>query len=452
MFASYPRPQNDSKIGFHYYPDSRHFREEHLARWLPELKKLQISWLTLRASPREPVPATFLQGLREADIEPVVEIDHEQGFFLEKRALVQQAAHYARSGVRYISLLREPNLERNWGVQEWQRPNLVSRIMRAVLPAMETFVDAGLYPLLPPLYPGGDYSDLAFLASMLDIVSTKGSTGLVGRFGLCIHNYAFNRPITWGAGGQRKWSNIGPFGSLMGETPVGGFASEDHRGWRLWEWYDEIAQARVGHSLPMISGAGGALWKNQDQPDLPATTVEQHTRRNLELIEKMGRRGAPEFLLNQSFWLLAADADDPAHAHAWFKADGTTLPVVTHLQDTNLQSAAPKCARPAQPKAPQRPISHYLLLPSWEWGISSLHWEVVRGFVQAARPTVGFDVEEAQRAARVTLFVGAQGFGEETLEQLRAAGCAVEPIPAPDYATLQRSLENQATLVREKTE
>ncbi len=450
MFQEFPRPVNDTKIGFHYYPDTRHYNQSDLARWVPELKKLHASWLTVRATVRRPVPLEFIRGLRAADIEPVVEIDYEPGVPLEKRVLSEQAAHYARAGVRYITILREPNAERQWSAAEWQRPNLVSRVMRVVLPALESFVDAGLYPLLPPLRPGGDYWDTAFLAGMLDAVVMKGSADLKARLGLCIHNYAFNRPVSWGEGGQKVWSEARPYGAA---SPVEkSRPSEDQRGWRLWEWYDEIVQAKLGRSLPMISGAGGALLGSQDQADLPATSEEEHAQRNLEIFRQAQSGNVPPYLLNQNFWLLAAEEDDPAHREAWFKADGATVAAVPQLRAMSLTTAkvakrieaAPLAAAPAGSFR----LAHYLLLPAWEWGVSSLHWEAAKPFVQVVQPTIGFRVEEARHAAQVTVVVGQQGYEETVVEQLRAAGCTVETIAAPDHATLRAGFAARAAQER----
>ncbi len=436
MFEQFPRPPRDTHLGLHYFPDSHHFGTEALRRWLPELVRLPLSWLTLRATMRVPVPAAFLNELRQAGIEPVVIIEHQPGVEWEQRTIEEQAQHYARAGARYVALLHEPNRERSWSVGEWQRPHLVSRVMRLLLPALETFAGAGLFPLLPALYPGGDYWDTAFLASMLDQVAERGSATLLERLGLAIQPLAFNRPLGWGEGGQAQWPDARPFASLL----------QDHRGWRLWEWYEQITRARLGRALPMIAVAGGAPLGSQEQADLPALSVERHTERNLDIARLMRGAGRPESLFNVNFWLLAADERDPAHAQAWFRADGSTLPIVERLRAEPAASAAP-VAR-ALPRAAPAPISHYLLLPSWEWGISSLHWEAVCPFVQAVRPTVGFQLEEALRAERVTLLVGAHGWGEEAATQLREAGCTVESVPAPDHATIREGFRQRALAAR----
>jgi hypothetical protein len=429
MFDSFPRPARDRKIGFHYFPDAAHYTPRDQQQWLPVLERLGASWLTLVAEPHEVIPREFLQSLRDLDIEPVVEVTQRPNLKVERRELQAQAQHYASNGVRYITFLREPNLERAWSVGEWQKPRLVERLTALLLPALETFAEVGLHPLLPPLFPGGDYWDMAFFTEMLDAVHQKGSRNLLNRLGVCLHHYAFNRPLSWGQGGQSRWKESRPFRTV----------GEDHRGWRMWEWYDDITRAKLGRSLPVISGATGALLGSRDQADLPPTTAEQHSERNLSLVRAMKMGDVPEFLFNLNFWLLAADPSHRAYDTAWFRGEGTPLPIVERMQAAYMISRKPQSVEKGTPNG----ITHYLLLPQWDWGISSLHWETVLPFVQATRATVGFQLSEARRAHRVTLFIGAQGHDERVVAELKAAGCLVEAIPAPDLATLRANLAKQ---------
>lgn len=429
MFDSFPRPKRNRKIGFHYYPDSSHYTVRDQNHWLPVLERLGASWLTLVADPATPIPASFLQALRDSEIEPIVEIAHSPAMKVERQTLMAHANHYAKNGVRYITFLREPNLESGWSVGEWQKPRLVERFATLLLPALESFTEAGLYPLLPPLHPGGDYWDTAFLTEMLDIVAKRGSKPLLNRLGVCLHHYSFNRPLSWGQGGAAQWKASRPFRTI----------GEDHRGWRLWEWYDEIVRTKLGRSVPLISGAGGALLNSHDQADLPATTIEQHTERNLALLRTMQNGETPDYLFNLNFWLLTAEPSHPAYEQAWFRSDGSYLPIVEKVQAS---FAAPTQNTMVEKGTPNG-INHYLLLPQWEWGVSSLHWETVLPFVQQTKATVGFQMGEAKRANRVTVFIGAQGYDERVVGELQSAGCMVEAIPAPDLATLRLNLNKK---------
>ena len=73
-------------------------------------------------------------------------------------------------------------------------------------------------------------------------------------------------------------------------------------------------------------------------------------------------------------------------------------------------------------------IRHYLLLPSFEWGISDFHLDVIRPIIKKYQPTVGFSLEEAKNASRVTVVGGEDVFSETILNQLRAAGITVNRV------------------------
>ena len=73
-------------------------------------------------------------------------------------------------------------------------------------------------------------------------------------------------------------------------------------------------------------------------------------------------------------------------------------------------------------------IRHYLLLPAYEWGISDYHLDIIRPIIKKYQPTVGFSIQEAQNAERVTVVGGEQAYSEASLNRLRAAGILVKRI------------------------
>jgi hypothetical protein len=102
--------------------------------------------------------------------------------------------------------------------------------------------------------------------------------------------------------------------------------------------------------------------------------------------------------------------------------------MVAGLEMPDLQFELEKVVTDLDRPPANRPISHYLLLPTYEWGIAEWHLEAIRPFVKKYRPTVGYSVEEAAKAARVTVIGGEQSFPAESLEKLAMAGCLVERI------------------------
>jgi hypothetical protein len=134
-----------------------------------------------------------------------------------------------------------------------------------------------------------------------------------------------------------------------------------------------------------------------------------------------------------NFWLLASSEDNLTQEFAWYKSDGDTLPIVNALRQWN--NSQPGFAASASQAGSPKPhpligqsISHYLLLPSYEWGIAEWHLDVIRPFVIKHRPTIGFSLEEASHAEHVTVIGGQGSFPEDELERLRTTGCSVERI------------------------
>jgi hypothetical protein len=144
---------------------------------------------------------------------------------------------------------------------------------------------------------------------------------------------------------------------------------------------------------------------------------------------------------------LAAAPGSPSAGQAWFQPDGNTLPVVGALrqwvagQEGQPEPVSTQVTQASMPHgisaaaaangSTQRnghSIQHYLLLPTYEWGIADWHLDVIRPFVKKYRPTIGFSLKEASQAARVTVIGGAQSFPEAVLVELRSANCKVEQI------------------------
>ena len=152
----------------------------------------------------------------------------------------------------------------------------------------------------------------------------------------------------------------------------------------------------------------------------------------------------PAEVIACNFWLLTADVSSPYYKQAWFLKDNVKSPSVIAVRKWLSEPRQAKNEALTQPvKSPPmrkdfyrkvtrpagaRPIRHYLLLPTYEWGVADFHLEVIRPFVKKYQPTVGFSLKEAALAERVTVIGGTDTFQEETLNLLREAGCQVERI------------------------
>jgi hypothetical protein len=419
------------RYGFYYYPDADHYPEEAALTWIPELQALGAGWLTLLASSERVIPENFLQPLIANGIQPIIHLPldtRQAGISNDLEICIKAYAHW---GVKYIAFFDRPNQIKNWGASAWGQNNLIDRFIKLFLPVAGAAVSAGLTPVFPPLEPGGDYWDTAFLFSTLQGIQRMGHQDLLDRLVISAYAWAGNRSPNWGAGGPERWPASRPY-----ETPEN---SEDQLGFRIFDWYVAISQAAIGRTLPIVLlGAGSKIG---DQTDLrsPAVDAQAHAWQNMTIVKMMEGIGkeydaVPPELLTCNFWVLSAGRGDPEARNAWYGPDQDTLPVVEQLK----QWVANKGASPTpagKHKSTEtynfgnpRPIAHYLLLPTFEWGPADWHLDAIRQFINKYQPTIGFSPAEASHAKKVTVIGGATSVPESIIDDLLAAGCVVEQI------------------------
>ncbi len=124
-----------------------------------------------------------------------------------------------------------------------------------------------------------------------------------------------------------------------------------------------------------------------------------------------------------NFWLLTASPDHPDASQAWFQENGDVLPSAVQLRQWVSSTYLPRRKSNTlngifHPTTSSKPIQHYLLLPSYDWGISGWHFELIRPFVQKYLPTIGFSILEASQASKVTILGNLTGFPANTLDTL----------------------------------
>jgi hypothetical protein len=321
----YPRPEGDTGIGFHWFPDVFHYHKANFDTFAPILSKLGTSWLLLLSEPAKPVPEFFIKGLLERNIEPIIRVYTPTVQAINQQDLRQLCQTYANWGVHYIHVFNEPNLENEWATGEWDPKVLPERFMDYLLPCLETMhsID-GIIPLFTPLSPGGNYLDLDFLKAAFDLINARDKRHLLEKMAVGIHNYAFNRPPTW---------------------------DRDPLGFRLFQWYDEIIQERVGRSLPQVACENGVRPGEQLTDEYPPIDEERHAQHSVEMCQLLMENQVPGYVFNNAFWLLATDDHQAFREHRWFRDTGQ--PVLP-------RSVA---ALEEMPKHP-RPLGPYVIIPS----------------------------------------------------------------------------------------
>jgi len=433
-----------NRLGLHYFPDTQHYRESDLLTWLPELKSLGVAWLTVIAPTTHAIPEPFLSGLLNARIEPILHFQLPIEPPIESDSLHPLFNSYASWGVRYAILFDKPNSRSQWLSSGWAQAELVERFLDVFLPLAEAAHHAGLIPVFPPLEPGGDYWDTAFLRIALQGLQRRSSNRILDSLILSAYGWCGDRPLSWGAGGPERFPGARPY-----MTPKD---QEDQRGFYIFDWYLTIARAVFGVAKPLILLEAGKehgfeprsesrriddthLTKrtlplirlitstgDKDNPDIPDSSAEQPNQ-DLEPV-------SPE-VISTNFWLLSASAESSYARQAWFRPDGSISPIVHAVRQWRRIKpfSAASAAKAAHAAPPTHPIAHYLLLPPDDG--SALDWqqETIRPFVQKYHPTIGFSLVEAALAEHVIVLAGEQEISDHDIDRLRTAGCFVERIP-----------------------
>lgn len=426
--------QPPKRMGFHYYPDYDHYRTVDLNLWLPRLQKLKVGWLTLLAPSNRAIPEPFLRGLVQAGIQPVIHFPCPQMRPPNPETLQLLLSAYADWGVRYVVLFDRPNLRRAWPKNRWTQQDLVERFLDLYLPLAELIIQAGMVPVFPPLEPGGDYWDTAFLRVGLNALSRRAHPELLNTLVLGAYACSGDRPISWGAGGPERWPAARPY-----FTPAN---QQDQRGFYIADWYRAISQATLGRPVPQILFGIGLNNTAEDNNPQPVERLLAQAQLLYEPIQAdhdplETEAGPLEPLAAEviagNIWLLSATANHPAARQAWFLDGSEPRPIVEAVQvwlegTGRLPRAKTAPLISPVPQTSQVQIRHYLLLPGPKSGLSSWLLEATHPFILRHRPTVGFSLPEAGLAQQVTVVGGTEIFPEADLENLRAAGCLVTRI------------------------
>jgi hypothetical protein len=397
------------KIGFHYRMDSDHYSEKDLATWLPHIKEIGASWMLLYAPTNRAIPEGFIAGLKADKIEPVLHFRITPRELPSVDEMILLFENYQRWGVKYAVLFDRPNQQESWGSESWSQSGLTERFLDGFLPLAEAAVAVGLVPVFPPLEPGGDYWDTTFLRGALDGIKRRASKPLQDRLILSAYAGMNSRDLSWGSGGPQCWPETQPY--LTPET------SQDQLGFRIADWYLTLSETILEKRLPiLLLGIRGPAPEGQDLAGFLVEAARLIARQDVVGIDPL-----PEEVIGGAIFSLTGNEDCCSAEHRLFNPEGVANPLVEAFLKADSKPEVKRVAGKFQ-------ISHYLLLPSFEWGVADWHLNVTKSFIKKHRPTVGFSIEEAFQAEQVTVVGGEENFSEKDLSQLRSQGCLVRRI------------------------
>ena len=401
-------------IGFSYFSTPEYLIRKRVETWFPIMSQLGGTQVVLKADFSRAIPEDVFQTARENGLEPIIHFISELPLARKFNELSIILDSYARWGVKFVILGDKPNTKSAWQGTGWQYDNLVDHFLDRFIPIANYIEQIGMTPVLPPLQPGGDYWDTAFIEKVLEGLKRRQMTELLENICLSGYGYSFGRNLSWGAGGPEQWPSSKPY-----LTPEG---QEDQIGFQNFEWIQAIALRVTGRKIPaFILDAG-----NDGTGTVP---MSDSIIEKIQLVLKACR----------------GDLDDTTIASNEYprlneNLLGCAFSLDTLLKVFNGELSIPVLGSIFKPGSKgfvksgnsaygQKTITHYLLLPWHDSGVSDVVLNKVRPVIKQLRPTIGFSLEEATRAKKVTVFPDPQLFTDNVLNGLRSAGCSVEVLP-----------------------
>ena len=428
------------RLGFHYFPDTLHYTERVLQLWLPILVELGANWLVIRSDTGRAIPESFITTLKQAGINPFIQFNLPLGKPPAMEEISPLIESYIHWGAMHIQFYDRPNLRSSWPAGGWAQQDLVERFLDRFLPLADLVARANAVPVMPAFEPGGDFWDTAFLRNALQSIERRGMSSVLSKLALGAYAWTFRRSIDWGAGGPEYWPDTRPY-----FTPS---SSQDQRGFRIYQWYQAVAAAVLQRPCPVfLLQAGLPAHPDRIKPDELAAGEHAAVIKELytwvtgkELVVEKGVETLPPPQLDMpeeveacNFWLLSADKNSPYREQAWFHEGNPRLPHTQSIAKNITPPAADAFVNPTISndtvfKRIQHPISHYILLANCQHGSWETQLARLLPFINQNHPTIGFSIEEAALAGKVTIVGKSPYITADTLARLTRTGCQVEQI------------------------
>ncbi|MBI9050508.1 MAG: hypothetical protein JEZ00_13890 [Anaerolineaceae bacterium] len=443
-------------FGIHYFEDTLHYRELDLLSWLPEMSSMDITWCTLLSDTERAIPENFIAGLIQAGISTNVRFNFTFKDIPSISEIAPLVQAYASWGVNSVQFFDRPNEKSSWMAADWTNQDMIGKYLDQLLPFIRLANDYGLKTILPPLQPGGSYWDTIFLRSLLTMIIDRGEENLFDQLILSVYAWTGKHSLNWGAGGSSNWPAARPYFSPPDV--------EDQRGFRIFDWYNEICRDVTGIELPVVLHHCGVpadpflphpilfseddqIACNKDIYNLIHPDVSQSENKILPL---------PSNILACNFWVLSATKEDAWCAQAWFNENGSPTSlgkamqqrILTGIKSPQKRNSTSPAKRniPAPPPVQQQvtvnrnktahvpksngkhALENYILLPTSDLSLSAFFLDAMNPYIKEFQPTFGFSTDEAKVAHQVILVGGEHTFEKSVYSELQKAGCIVRRI------------------------
>jgi len=399
-----------TKIGFQYFTSEDYFTYQQLNVWMPILRQAGATVLYFSSGLDYAIPEDVIQCAIENDLTPSLHFTTELPTPQQVSEILYLFDLYAKWGVASVILGKKPNIKASWQITGWQNENLIDLFLDRLVPLMEHSIKVGLKPVLSPLQPGGNFWDTAFMELVLRGLEMRSLREILGQISLASFGYTYNKPLSWGMGGPERWSISKPYSTKEGH--------EDQLGFHNFEWIQTIGQKIVGKRLPVVILDAGF----PESEDLQQyVTSVQKILTAFGYKERVDLSQNDQIKIDETIEVCAFSLDSLQKFHKGSMD-------VTSFGKIFLKNSIQANTHSSEPKG-TKTIRHYLLLPKHESGVSDVVLNKVKPFIKKFHPTIGFSLEEAYLASKVSIFPDSLLFSTTDINRLRSAGCVVQVLP-----------------------
>lgn len=440
--------RKSKKLGFHYYKDAGHFDDPSLDYWLPKLQAAGTSWLVVYAPENGEIPENFIMRLRDVRIEPVVVLNYSISEPPSLQIFRQRMAYYYSIGIHMVQFFNRPNMKSSWNAEDWVKPGLVTRFIRRYADYAGACVQEKVIPLFPLLEPGGDYWDLAFLRSSVKQMRKEYSEAVLSNLVFSASGCLYRHPI--------EWNEAGPAGCPPAVPYAEG--QVDHRGFYLFQWYEDIIRKEFGKLVPLLLMNTGMWDGGAGIFDVVTRDSKQQYLNILNLLQDVTPRSdakIPPYILSCCVYKLPSteslSASVPAGknvADSVFSADiniSTDVKVsfsekfLQFLKSINLNSIfefikkvgtkiATSIFNAARFLLQGGSLKEYFLLPEVNSLFTEEQMNTIRQYIKIHKCASGNDLNEALASKNVIMLDDQALYPAYMLRQLRDRNCAVHTV------------------------
>jgi len=394
-----------NRLGFHYFLDVEQFKTVDSHLWVQKLQEINAKWLVIQNPKDRAIPEEFIRTFSKAGMNLIINFNEDVCSDIDFSNLTTLLNVYGKWGVKYAYIFEKPNLRSKWGDIKWNTYDIIEKHLKFFIPFAQLCVENHIKPVFSPLFPGGDYWDLAFLEKSLESLAHTDPQ-IKNNLVLSAFGWDWGRSIEWGSGGKNKWQKTKPFHKKQN--------TQNQQSFRTYEWYLELSEKIFGKKLPIIileAGVPNDCFMDSSMDTAPTDIPFAITHllngknvydpKNPELLLSP----IPSEVIGCNFFVLSAQTEKKYFPYRWFTPKGFPLTPALTLGLTSNISTPQTEENLAQINIPikqfQFKYRRYILFSdSLKQEMSNL-LEKLDPYIRKFKPHLGFSKVDAANAAYI---------------------------------------------------